>query len=190
MRIVDKEEFYLKKKQFTRMIKSGAVFIYPTDTIYGLGCDASNNESVMKIRALKNRPEQPFSIIAPSIEWIKKYCEVTSETEEWLKKLPGPYTLILKLKDRDSIAESVNPGMKTIGVRIPDHWLTKELQETGVPIVTTSANKVGADFMTSTEDLDNDIGDNADFIIYEGEKNGRPSQIVNIAEGKVTVKKR
>ena len=82
---------------FVDDIKHGAVFIYPTDTIYGLGCDATNEESVKKIKELKYRDkDKPMSVIAPSVDWIKEHCEVTDEMIE--KYLPGPYTLLLKKK--------------------------------------------------------------------------------------------
>jgi len=189
MRVVEKEEFEASA-ELARKIKSGAVFIHPTDTIYGLGCDASNSEAVERIRELKNRPSQPFSVIAPSVDWIRKHCEINSEAESWLKKLPGPYTLILNIKDQNNIAKEVNGGLKTIGIRIPEHWFTGHAQKLDVPIVSTSANKTSDDFMTSLESLNEDIKHSVDFIIYEGEKNGRPSQIVDLTGSEASIKKR
>ena len=93
------------------MIK-GAVFIHPTDTIYGIGCNAEVSSAVRKVRQLKARATNPFSVIAPSLEWINENCVVTKEADEWLEKLPGPYTLILKLKN-NCVARSVNSGLNT-----------------------------------------------------------------------------
>ena len=176
--------------ELSRKIKSGAVFIHPTDTIYGLGCDATNSEAVNKIRELKDRPSQPFSVIAPSVDWIRKHCEINKEADSWLKKLPGPYTLILNLKDQNNIAPEVNDGLKTLGIRIPEHWFTSHAQKLDVPIVSTSSNRTGGDFMTSMDNLDSDIGEGVDFIIYEGEKNGRPSQIIDLTCSDITIQKR
>ena len=68
---------------FIEDIKNGAVFIYPTDTIYGLGCDATNLASVKLIRELKYRDkDKPMSVIAPSVEWIREHCEVSGEMIE------------------------------------------------------------------------------------------------------------
>ena len=68
---------------FVEDIKHGAVFIYPTDTIYGLGCDATNGVSVQRIKDLKYRDsDKPMSIIAPSVDWIKENCEVSDEIIE------------------------------------------------------------------------------------------------------------
>ena len=185
MKILTKTELQSRLPEISEQIRNGAIFIYPTDTIYGIGCNALDQRAVEKIRVLKERPSNPFSIIAPSKEWIVKNCIVTKEAKEWLNKLPGPYTLILKLKNKNAIAKNVNQGEETIGVRIPDHWFSSIVQELGFLIVTTSANRSGRAFMTSLEDLDPKIKEGVDFIIYEGEKKGKPSKIVNLVEGKI-----
>ena len=159
----------------------GAVFVYPTDTIYGIGCNAQISSSVKKIRELKLRNTNPFSVIAPSIDWIKENCVITEESNEWLGKLPGPYTLILKLKS-NCVAKEVNPGLKTLGVRIPKHWISKVVGEADVPIVTTSVNRSSEDYMTSLEDIDYTIMGSVDFILYEGKKEGKPSKIINLTD--------
>lgn len=185
MQLLTKAELQSRFTEIKEQISNGAVFIYPTDTIYGIGCNALNKEAVEKIRKLKERPANPFSIIVPSKEWIIKNCMVAKEMKEWLDKLPGAYTLILKLKNKNAVAKNVNRGEETIGIRIPDHWFSEVVQELGFPIVTTSANLSGKPFMISIEDLDPKIKEGVNFIIYEGEKKGRPSKIVNLVEGKI-----
>ncbi|MBN2112144.1 threonylcarbamoyl-AMP synthase [Candidatus Woesearchaeota archaeon] len=191
MRVLTKEETKIQAgKLGEEIIERGAVFIHPTDTIYGLGCDATNDTAVKRIRDIKSRFKKPFSVIAPSKEWITKNCVVTKEAKEWIEKLPGPYTLIMKLKNKKAVSEHTNFGVDTIGVRIPDHWFSHVASALGKPIVTTSANKVDQDFMTTLDDLNPIIKESVDFIIYEGEKRGRPSQLVHLDQGKVTIKKR
>ena len=190
MQVLSKEEVSAKAGEIKEAILDGAVFIHPTDTIYGLGCDATNKEAVGRIREIKSRFKRPFSVIAPSKEWIKENCEITKEAEEWIEKLPGPYTLILKLKNKSAVSENANMGMGTLGVRIPAHWISHAASAMGVPIITTSANKVDEDYMTTLEDLDPSIKKKVDFIIYEGEKKGRPSKLVNLADGKAEIKER
>lgn len=182
MRILNFDEFKMEKDSIVQSILDGAVFIYPTDTIYGLGCNAQISSSVKKIRELKLRAMNPFSVIAPSIEWIKENCAVTKEAGEWLEKLPGPYTLILNLKNSQCIAREVNPGLKTLGIRMPKHWISRVVAETYIPIVTTSVNRSNEDYMTSLEDVDHTIMGSVDFILYEGKKDGRPSKIVDLTE--------
>lgn len=181
MRILNFDEFKIEKQPVIDSIINGDVFIYPTDTVYGLGCNAQNSSSVKKIRLLKSRVTNPFSVIAPSLEWIYENCVVAKEGEEWLNKLPGPYTLIFKLKN-NCVAKEVNPGLKTLGVRMPRHWFMKVVSEANIPIVTTSVNRSGEDYMTSLEDLDDSIKSGVDFILYEGEKIGKPSKIIDLSE--------
>ena len=189
MRVLTFDEYKLEKGNIMQSILDGAVFIHPTDTIYGLGCNAQISSSVKKIRMLKSRVKNPFSVIAPSIEWIRENCIVSKEGEHWLKKLPGPYTLIFQLKNEKCVAKEVNAGLKTLGVRIPKHWISRLAADADVPIVTTSANKSGEEYMTSLDNLDSSIKNGIELALYEGEKEGRPSKLVDLT-GKVKVLER
>ena len=182
MRILTFDEYELEKENILQSITDGALFIHPTDTIYGIGCNAQISSSVKKIRDLKSRMKNPFSVIAHSLEWIRENCIVSYEGEEWLKKLPGPYTLIFKLKNEKCVSKDVNNGLNTLGVRIPNHWVSKLAAEAEVPIVTTSVNKSGEEYMTSLDSLDESIKNGIEFILYEGEKEGKPSKIVDLTE--------
>lgn len=170
------------KNRIKQLVLRGSVFIYPTDTIYGLGCDATDSESVQRIRIIKQREEKPFSVIVPSKDWILKNCVVKQDD---LTCLPGPYTLIAKIKQK-CVAENVNLGLGTLGVRIPDHWFSQVVKETGTPVVTTSANISGQKFMTSIDNLDVKIGKKVDFIVYEGKKDGSPSKVIDLTTGEVS----
>jgi len=182
MEVLTKEEVELRKQELAEKIFKGAIFIHPTDTIYGLGCNALLSEAVKKIRELKGMRERPFSVIAPSKTWIEVNCVVSEKAAKWLEKLPGPYTLILPLKNQKAVAREVNNGVGTLGVRIPKHWISEFVSFLGFPVITTSVNKAGASFMTSLEDLDHDIKSHVDFIIYDGELFGKPSTIIHLEE--------
>ncbi len=182
MQIIEKEEYSKKKDEILSMLEDGKIFVYPTDTIYGIGCDATNHSSVAKVRDIKKRPDKPFSVIAPSKEWIKENCLITEKEEAWVDKLPGPYTLIMKLKNGNAVAAAVNPGMDTIGVRIPKHWISDMVANFGKPIITPSANVSGAEFMTTKDDMDPRLRAGSNVLIYEGEKQGQPSTIVNLSD--------
>jgi L-threonylcarbamoyladenylate synthase len=190
MKVLTKDELDVNFEDIRTSLGDGAVFIHPTDTIYGLGCDATNRKAVKKIRDIKDRHDSPFSVIAPSREWIMRNCHVGEKAKEWVEKLPGPYTLILKLKNKECVAANVNFDLDTIGVRIPDHWFSDEVTRIGRPVVTTSANKSGENFMTSLENLHPDIESRIEFIVYEDEKHGSPSTIVDLTGEEPIVKKR
>lgn len=180
MEILTKRDFTLRKRELARKILEGAVFIYPTDTIYGIGCNALNAAAVQKIRKIKQRPTSPFSIWAPNKEWITNNCNISSEIAiESLEKLPGPFTIILPLKEECTLPEVIFPGKKSLGLRIPEHYLSAFFQELDIPIITTSVNKSGERFMTSLESLDPDIQNQVSFIIYDGEIKNKPSKIIN-----------
>ena len=84
----------------------------------------------------------------------------------------------MKLKDKD-IVKNANNSLEILGVRIHDHWFSKIIAEAGVPFITTSVNLAGGVPMTSLKDVNDTIKNNIDYIIYEGEKKGKPSAIVN-----------
>lgn len=177
MRIVDREYAESHREEMINAVLSGSIFIYPTDTIYGLGCNALLTSSVVKLRELKCREEKPFSVIAPSKDWIIGNCEVDLETLN--KYLPGPYTLFVR-KKADSVSREVNLKDDTLGVRIPDHWFTGIISEAGVPFVTTSVNLSGEKHMEDLESLSEGIKSQVDYIVYEGKKGGEPSTKINL----------
>jgi L-threonylcarbamoyladenylate synthase len=189
MIVLNMDEYNLHKKTIQKEL-TRSTFIYPHDTIYGIGCDARDEKLVNRIRKIK-KSEQPFSIIAPTKEWIYNNCVVSEEAEEWVRKLPGPYTLILKLKNPKAVSKNVykNENM-TLGVRMPNHWFLGVVTQLNIPIVTTSANVKGRDFMTSLDDLDSEIRNRVDYVFYEGPKKGFPSTIVHLEGSKVEIQPR
>lgn len=185
---LSQEEFNIHKYEIAEKIREGALFIYPTDTVYGLGCDATNQKSVAKLRSAKKIPTRPVSIIAPSKDWIKKNCVITPNAKDWLDKLPGPYTFVLKLKNKDAVAKNVYEK-DTIGVRIPDHWISSFVTKLGFPITTTSANITGQPLMTEIDDLDLALRPKIDFAIDAGELKSKLSQIVDLTNTPKIIKR-
>lgn len=189
MDVITKDELRFKQEEVMDRILGGEVFIYPTDTIYGIGCDARNSEAVKKIRDIKQRVDSPFSVLVPSEGWIRENCVITPAAEEWLSQLPGALTLIFKTLD-SPVADEIAPGLDSVGCRIPDHWFSVFVQKLGFPIVTTSVNVSDQPFMTSLDDLDDSIKQKVDFCVYEGPKQGRPSKIVRLDQNNVHVRER
>lgn len=167
MKIVDREYVESNKDEILGAIQGGKILIYPTDTIYGLGCNALLEELVGRIREIKHRETKPFSVIAPSKEWIIENCIVSQDIVD--QYLPGPYTLILNKRSGG-----------TLGVRIPKHWFTAIVEEAGVPFITTSVNLSGEPHMNKLEDVSQEILAKVDYVVYEGEKVGESSQKINL----------
>jgi len=167
----------IKEKELTKEIigrLKSEIFIYPTDTIYGIGCDAENYDLIQKIREIKERDERPMSVIAPSVKWILDNFEIG---EDLIRKyLPGPYTLILKKREIDFLkGVSFN---EFVGVRIPDCSFTEVLQGLGIPIVTTSVNLSGDKPANRMGEIDERIFGKVEIIIDAGELSGRPSILI------------
>ena len=181
MEAISKEELFKRKQE----ILDGVVFLYPTDTVYGLGCNAQNKEAVERIRKIKQRDNKPFSVIAPSLEWIHTHCVVPSYAVPWLKKLPGSYTLIFRLKDSSCVADSFTED-STLGVRIPAHWSAQLAQEVGVALVSTSANISGKPPLAEI-DMQNPVVTGVDIVVDEGKVVGKPSTLVILSEEKIRV---
>ena len=188
MRIITKKEIEDKKEFYFSEIKKGKIFVYPTDTIYGIGCDALNDKAVLRIRKIKNREEKPFSIIAPSKEWIVKNCFVDEIGRKWLDKLPGAYTLILKLQNKNAVAKEVNDNSGTLGVRIPANWFAEFISSVGAVFVTTSVNLSGEKPINSLHDLKGEIKKFVDYFVDYGELKNPPSTVVNLIDGEKVVR--
>jgi L-threonylcarbamoyladenylate synthase len=163
-----------KKKEILDAIKRGKIFIYPTDTIYGIGCNAFVKFSVKKIRIIKEKDnDEPFSVIAPDFGWIGQNLEMDYDVHKYL---PGPYTLVLKKKYRIYLSY-VSKG-ESLGVRIPDCEFTKIIQKSKAPFITTSVNFSGEAFATKISDISPLILEKVDYVIDAGELNGRPSTLI------------
>ncbi len=149
-----------------RIILAGGTFIYPTDTLYGLGCDAANKEAIGRIYSIKARDTgKPLSILISDYAMLLEYCEVPPSQERTLHALlPGPYTFILKLRKPLPASQTME-----IGVRVPEHYFARLLsRELNTPIVTTSANMSGQKDAAKIEDVDKAVSSKVDLLIDGG----------------------
>jgi L-threonylcarbamoyladenylate synthase len=131
-------------KQAVKVLQTGGLVIYPTETVYGVGVDATNTSAVKKLLDYKSRREgKPLSIAVASQAMAEQYVELTDQAEQLYKRfLPGPYTIVSKGKGR--VAPGVESEFGTLGVRIPNYPLVLELvSQLGRPITATSANASG-----------------------------------------------
>lgn len=121
-------------------LRDGAVVIYPTDTIYGMGCDIHNARAVERVARIKGiKPQKnDFSFICYDLSHISDYARVDNATFKLMKRvLPGPYTFILDANNH--VPKLLNTNKKTVGIRVPNHAIPRRLvQELGNPIITTT----------------------------------------------------
>ena len=179
MKIINLKD--INKKEIKSQIKQGKIFIYPTDTIYGIGCNAQIKESIQKIRNIK-KSEQPFSVIAPSKKWIYNNLEV--KNKKYIKK--GPYTFILKLKTKPKHSLT-NKNKTTLGVRLPDHKFTNLIK---VPFITTSINIHNQKNHINIQQIPKKIKKQVDYIIDQGTLDNKPSTIIDLTKNQPKITKR
>ncbi len=184
MNILNREDVLINKGEIISEIKKGKIFVYPTDTIYGLGANAENSESVRKIREIKRRDEKPFSVIFPSFERVLVDCDIEEDDFSFIRsKLPGPYTFFVEMKKNSHLSREINPKEMSVGVRMPNHWFWEVIKESNIPFVTTSVNISGEKHMSDIDSLSDKIKEQIDYLIYEGKKDGLPSEKIDIRRG-------
>lgn len=130
-----------KIQQIVEILRAGGVIIYPTDTIYGMGCDITNQKAIERVCQIKGvKPQkQNFSFICYDLSNISDYTRtVSTPVFKMMKKaLPGPFTFILNANN--NVPKLLNNKKKTVGIRVPDHSIPRTLvRELGQPILTTS----------------------------------------------------
>ncbi|MBD3210063.1 threonylcarbamoyl-AMP synthase [Candidatus Micrarchaeota archaeon] len=148
------------------LMKSEGVVAYPTDTVYGIGGDATSEEAVRKVHAIKESdPEKPISIMVADFGVVEYYCDTGLWEDMILSRyLPGPYTFILKKKRPLPASKS-----EKIGVRMPYSRFCQGLcKRFGRPILTTSANPTGKEPPVRFEQVDTDILEQTDLAIDGG----------------------
>jgi L-threonylcarbamoyladenylate synthase len=151
-------------KEIATILTAGKTILYPTDTIWGIGCDATNETAVEKIFDIKNRPkEKSLIVLVDSIEMLKKYITITKETEALISSFELPTTVIYS--NPIGLAKNVINNDNTIAIRIVNHDFCRQLiQQFGNPIVSTSANISGEKNPVSFEDISTAIKNKVDFI--------------------------
>ena len=144
VKITQLTDYEAAVKEAIEVLKKGGSIVYPTDTVYGLGCNACDYKAVEQIYRMKDRDlGKPMSVIARNIAWVKEIALVPTKLEPILEKLwPGAVTVILPRKP--VIPSIVAGGGDTIGIRIPDSPVTDRLMaKFGYPLISTSANMAG-----------------------------------------------
>ena len=168
-------------------LRKGAVVAIPTDTLYGLAADAFNGEAIERVFSVKERPEGlALPVLLAGSEQLPL---VAPEVPEWAWQLseafwPGPLTMVMRR--RESLPSRLTAGQPTVAVRVPDHWVPRELAgQLGRPITGTSANISGAADPQSLEELRGQVGERVDCIVTEGPPPaGTASTIVDLSGGK------
>jgi len=179
--LIDSADPEYDKIEIARMaMEQGLIVVYPTDTVYGLGANIFDKKALLKVFSVKKRSiNKPVSVCLSRVEDIHMVAHMDAETEEIIRKiLPGPYTIILKKKDK--LSSLLTAGSNRIGVRIPDNRVCMDLTR-DFPITSTSANLSGYDVPESVEEVFKQLGSSVDIMLDAGIcKHRVPSTVVDM----------
>ena len=175
-------------KEIVEVIKDGGVVIMPTDTIYGIIADATNEYAIQRVYEMKKRNEnKPMLMLVNSIEMLEKYVSSINDIERKLidELWPGALTIIFKKRN---VSDLLTGGLDTVGIRFPDNKLLIDIMnELNVPLLSTSVNVSGDESATCINNINNLILDNVDYVYDVGECKGEPSTIVVVNDNELKV---
>ena len=169
----------------------GGVIVYPTDTLYGFGVDARNENAIKRLNAIKGRTG-PMSVIAPDVNTVLNWTNISYQDWEMVKKfLRGPTTIILPVK-KGIVHSSILGKDGTLGIRIPSHSFGPELtSKLGFPITTTSVNKTYENPLNNPKDIIHKFDGEFDLLIDDGNlPKTKGSTIYKLEKSKLTIIRR
>ena len=178
-----KSECFDEIKDSANVVSNGGIIIYPTDTLYGLGADILNEESLLRIYDIKGRPnDMALPVLVSGWEMVRSISSEVNVIGEKLAARFWPGQLTMVIRADDNLSTLLTGGRGTIAVRQPDHWIAQQIiEQVGNPIVGTSANLSGSPDLVEASDLVSELGDLVDRIITCGLKPfGVGSTVVDI----------
>ncbi|MCI9233201.1 MAG: threonylcarbamoyl-AMP synthase [Bacilli bacterium] len=173
-------------------IKKGKIFVFPTETVYGLGTNAYREESCKQIYEIKKRPAwKPLIVLISDIEMLNDLVKEINEIEKKLIDTfwPGSLTIVFQKKENSLISKYVSAGLDTLGIRMTDGEIIRAIiKEANVPIVAPSANLSGLSDGTKINEIIEEIGNDIDGIVDIGDiSDSIPSTLVQVIGNKINV---
>lgn len=169
-------------EQAQKILREGGIVIFPTDTVYGIGCRLDNEEALRKLFTIRNRPEEKAVLaVVDSVKMAEQYVAISEEVKEKLIKAywPGGLTIVLPCYT-EKIPAIARGGGVTLAVRQTGHPVLVELiQGVGVPIVAPSANFAGQPTPRKFEEIDPELKKLVDFVLDEPTGGNKPSTLID-----------
>jgi tRNA threonylcarbamoyl adenosine modification protein (Sua5/YciO/YrdC/YwlC family) len=193
LRINDNKIQSSEISQVVKCLKDGGIIIYPTDTVYALGCDITQARAIEKICRLKGiKPEKSnFSFVCSDLSHLSEYTTaIPNHIFRVMKKaLPGPFTFILEANN--NVPKLLKQNKKTVGIRVPDNNICREIIEAlGNPLISSSLVDTSDDileYFSDPEVIYSQYGDDVDIVIDGGFGNIYPSTIIDCSHDSVEV---
>lgn len=177
----DPQVRYINKA--VNVLKNGGVIIYPTDTVYGIGCDIYNKKALGRLFSIKNDSnDKLFSFVCSGFKEISKYAKISDYAYRRMRHLlPGPYTFILPTTRL--VPKELWSKRKTVGIRIPDNKVAlKLIEELGNPLVSTSATSRKGNLLYDPFEIKNIFNNHVDLMLASGNVIGNPSSVIDLSD--------
>ena len=172
-----------------KIIKEGGIVAFPTDTVYGLGCDPSNEEAVRALFDVKSREAKPVPVLCAGVGDAKKLV-LLNETASRLADLhwPGALTIVAPLRRQSLVSPLLHQGDGCLGVRVPDSKTSRDIaRKVGGAVTGTSANISGRPSCRTAREVMDSLGDKIQLVIDGGTLRGRASTVVRVSGRTVEV---
>lgn len=176
-----------KIQRAVEILRKGGVISYPTDTVYGLGCDLMNKQAIERLYQIKGmQRDKSLAFICPDLSDISRYAIVENATYRVLKRfLPGPYCFILQATRE--VPKIVHLKQKTVGIRVPSHPVTLALvNELGSPLISTTAARPGEDPLIDPWEIDEHFP-GLELVLDAGACGSVPTTVVDLSQGDVKI---
>jgi tRNA threonylcarbamoyl adenosine modification protein (Sua5/YciO/YrdC/YwlC family) len=167
------------------VLKNDGVIIYPTDTVYGIGCSVFNTRAIERIYDIKQQDKRkPFSFICADLSHISEYAKVSNTAFRLMKQLiPGPFTFVLPAGRLKQLPKSIISKRKTVGIRVPNnaicHALIKEL---GHPILSASVTDIHGNIINDPDNIKEEYDHRVDLILDGGNSLLEVSTIIDLTD--------
>jgi tRNA threonylcarbamoyl adenosine modification protein (Sua5/YciO/YrdC/YwlC family) len=178
--------------QIAECLRNGGIIIYPTDTVYALGCDITQTRAIERICRLKGiKPEKSnFSFVCSDLSHLSEYAKaIPNHVFRIMKKaLPGPYTFILEANN--NVPKLLKQNRKTVGIRVPDNAICKEIiEELGNPLISTSLLSQDdiLEYFADPNIIHQQYGDKVDLVVDGGFGNIYPSTVLDCSGDEIEV---
>jgi tRNA threonylcarbamoyl adenosine modification protein (Sua5/YciO/YrdC/YwlC family) len=175
-------------RKAVEILREGGIVIYPTDTVYGMGCDLFNKKGIERIYEIQRRDrKQPLSFICADLKDISRYAQVSDNAYKIMKRLlPGPYTFILDASR--AVPKIILPKRQTTGIRVPENRICQALlAEMGSPVISTSVKDGEGELLSDPRIIEEFFGKRVDMIIDGGIIAAAPSSVVSLLNEGVEV---
>jgi len=169
-----------------RFIIGGGAIVYPTETVYGLGANALDEQAVMRVFLIKKRPlSRPISLAVSSLEMLRNVAEVRDEDMGILEELlPGPVSILLRKKS--IVPDILTAGSPLVSIRFPDHESALRIIDIAGPITSTSANRTGQSAPVSAKEVAREIEDRVDLVVDGGKcRYCQPSTLLDLEKREI-----